>query len=56
MINTHEQEKKQFVRLFQEQGIDRFDERFQVLEAFLQLDHHVSQADIVQQLKKTVSG
>ncbi len=52
MINTHEQEKKQFVRLFQEQGIDRFDERFQVLEAFLQLDHHVSQADIVQQLKK----
>ncbi len=52
MINTHEQEKKQFIRLFQELGLDRFDERFQVLEAFLQLDHHVSQADIVQQLKK----
>ncbi len=52
MINTHEQEKKQFIRLFQEQGLDRFDERFQVLEAFLQLDHHVSQEDIVQQLKK----
>jgi Fur family ferric uptake transcriptional regulator len=52
MINTHEQEKKQFIRLFQEQGLDRFDERFQVLEAFLQLDHHVSHADIVQQLKK----
>ncbi len=52
MINTHEQEKKQFMRLFQEQGLDRFDERFQVLEAFLQLDHHVSQADIVRQLEK----
>lgn len=52
MINTHEQEKKQFIRLFQEQGLDRFDERFQVLEAFLQLDHHVSQEEIVQQLKK----
>ncbi|MCF8090845.1 MAG: FeoA domain-containing protein [Desulfotignum sp.] len=52
MINTHEQEKKQFIRLFQEQGLDRFDERFQVLEAFLHLDHHVTQADIVQQLKK----
>jgi Fur family ferric uptake transcriptional regulator len=52
MINTHEQEKKQFIRLFQEQGLDRFDERFQVLEAFLQLDHHVSQEDIVRQLKK----
>jgi Fur family ferric uptake transcriptional regulator len=52
MINTHEQEKKQFIRLFQEQGLDRFDERFQVLEAFLQLEHHVSQDDIVRQLKK----
>jgi Fur family transcriptional regulator, ferric uptake regulator len=52
MINTHEQEKKQFIRLFQEQGLDRFDERFQVLEAFLQLDHHVTQAEIVRQLEK----
>ena len=52
MINTHEQEKKQFIRLFQEQGLDRFDERFQVLEAFLQLDHHVTGADILQQLEK----
>ena len=52
MINTHEQEKKQFIRLFQEQGLDRFDERFQVLEAFLQLDHHVTQTEIVRQLEK----
>ncbi|HSL60462.1 MAG TPA: FeoA domain-containing protein [Desulfotignum sp.] len=52
MINTHEQEKKQFIRLFQEQGLDRFDERFQVLEAFLQLDHHVTKAEIVEQLEK----
>ncbi len=52
MINTHEQEKKQFIRLFQEQGLDRFDERFQVLDAFLQLDHHVTKADILRQLEK----
>ncbi len=52
MINTHEQEKKQFIRLFQEQGLDRFDERFQVLEAFLKLDHHVTRADILRQLEK----
>jgi len=52
MINTHEQEKKQFIRLFQEQGLDRFDERFQVLDAFLQLDHHVTRADILRQLEK----
>lgn len=52
MINTHEQEKKQFIRLFQEQGLDLFDERFSVLDAFLKLEHHVSLKDISRQLKK----
>ena len=51
MINRHEQEKKQFRRLFQQQGVDRFDERFQVLEAFLKLEHHVTKLDISRQLK-----
>ncbi|MCG8618672.1 MAG: FeoA domain-containing protein [Desulfobacterales bacterium] len=52
MINSHEQEKKQFRRLFRQQGVDRFEERFQVLEAFLKLEHHVSLDDIVRQLVK----
>lgn len=52
MSNTHEQEKKQFIRLFQEQGVDRFDERFQVLEAFLKLEQHVTQRQISEQLKQ----
>ncbi len=51
MINTHEQEKKQFIRLFQAQGLNRFDERFQVLDAFLKLDHHVTLAEISRQLR-----
>ncbi|MCG8635706.1 MAG: FeoA domain-containing protein [Desulfobacterales bacterium] len=51
MINRHEQEKKQFRRLFQQQGVDRFEERFQVLEAFLKLEHHVSLEEISNQLK-----
>lgn len=51
MINTHEQEKKQFKRLFQQQDVDRFDERFQVLEAFLKLEHHLTCRDISRQLK-----
>jgi len=50
MINTHEQEKEQFKRLFQQQGIDKFVERFQVLEAFLKLEHHVTIKDILVQL------
>ncbi len=51
MINRHEQEKKQFRRLFRQQGVDRFEERFQVLEAFLKLEHHVSLEEIANQLK-----
>jgi len=50
MIDTHEQEKKQFKRLFQQQGVDKFISRFQVLEAFLKLEHHVTIKDILAQL------
>ena len=50
IINKHEQEKKQFKRLFQQQGIDKFSSRFQVLEAFLKLEHHVTIKDILVQL------
>jgi len=52
MINKHEQEKKQFKRLFQQQGVDRFDLRFQILEAFLKLEHHVTVDDVLTQLNK----
>lgn len=51
MTNTHEQEKKQFKRLFQQQGVERFDNSFQVLEAFLKLEQHVTIKDIQGQLK-----
>ncbi len=51
MINRHEQEKKQFRQLFAQQGLDRFEDRFNVLEAFLKLEHHVSIQDILEQLK-----
>ncbi|MEH0022950.1 MAG: FeoA domain-containing protein [Desulfobacter sp.] len=51
MINRHEQEKKQFRRLFQQQGVNRFEERFQVLESFLKLEDHVSLEEIQAQLK-----
>jgi Fur family ferric uptake transcriptional regulator len=50
MINTHEQEKKQFKRLFQQQGVDKLTSRSQVLEAFLKLEHHVTIKDILAQL------
>jgi len=51
VINRHEQEKKQFRQLFAQQGLDRFEDRFNILEAFLKLEHHVSIKDILVQLK-----
>ncbi|MFH2060146.1 MAG: FeoA domain-containing protein [Pseudomonadota bacterium] len=50
MTNTHEHEIKQFKRLFQQQGVDQFDLRFQVLEAFLKLEHHVTIKEVMTQL------
>jgi Fur family ferric uptake transcriptional regulator len=52
MTSTHEHEKKQFKRLFQQQGVDQFDLRFAVLEAFLKLEHHVTIEDVISQLQK----
>ncbi len=52
MTNTHEQEKKQFKRLFAQQGVDQFDLKFQVLEAFLKLEHHVTIREVMTQLGK----
>jgi len=51
MKKTHEQEKKQFKRLFQQQGINQFGSRFRVLEAFLKLEKHVTIRDIQNQLR-----
>lgn len=51
MLDRHAQEKKQFRQLFEQQGLDRFEERFQVLESFLKLEHHVSLDEIIEQLK-----
>ncbi len=47
MTHTHDQEKKQFQRLFRNQGVDQLDARFRVLEAFLTLEHHVTIDDIM---------
>jgi Fur family ferric uptake transcriptional regulator len=42
MKQLHRQEKEQFKKLFQQEQIDRFEERFQVLEGFLKTERHVT--------------
>jgi len=38
----HKQEKEQFVKLFKQDRIERFDDRVAVLEVFLRIEHHVT--------------
>ena len=42
----HKREKEQFVKLFKEDRIDRFEDRLHVLEVFLQTEHHVTAQEL----------
>ena len=52
MKQVHIQEKHQFKKLFKQELIDNFENRFKVLEAFLQVEKHVTVDDVVYQLKE----
>ena len=52
MPDRHQQEKEQFRRLFGQRGLDRFEERFQILASFLKLEGHVSLAQIAYQVRQ----
>ena len=51
MTQLHTYEKKQFEKLFKDEHIDNFEDRFKVLEAFLKTERHVTQAELLEQLK-----
>jgi Fur family ferric uptake transcriptional regulator len=50
MKQIHVQEKQQFKKLFKQEHIDNFEDRFKVLEAFLQTEKHVSTNELVERL------
>ncbi|MDM8543745.1 transcriptional repressor [Desulfococcaceae bacterium HSG9] len=52
MKQIHRQEKKQFLRLFEQEGIDHIEERFQVLEIFLQTESHLTGDELIRLLKE----
>ena len=53
MKQVHVQEKQQFKDLFKQEHIDNFEDRFKVLEAFLQTEKHVTVNDLVELLKNS---
>jgi Fur family ferric uptake transcriptional regulator len=52
MKQIHIQEKEQFKKLFKQEQIDNFEDRFKVLEVFLQNERHVTIDEMVELLKR----
>ena len=52
MKQTHLQEKQQFKKLFKQEYIEHFEDRFKILEAFLQTEKHVTVDELLQLLQK----
>ncbi len=56
MKQIHRQEKKQFENLFRQEQIDRLEDRFKVLETFLQTEAHVTDKELFSMLKEKGYG
>jgi len=52
MKQIHRQENEQFKKLFSQERIDNIEDRVKVLEAFLQIEKHVTSAELVQILNE----
>jgi Fur family ferric uptake transcriptional regulator len=52
MEPIHHQEKEQFNRLFEDEGIDRIEDRLAILEAFLAIEEHISFQELIIALKR----
>ena len=48
MKRIHRQEHEQFKKLFAQEHTDNIEDRFKILEAFLQTEQHVTSAELVQ--------
>jgi len=46
MKRLHNQEKQQFQKLFSQENIDSFEDRFKVLEVFLQTERHLTPSEL----------
>jgi len=53
MTKIHSQEKEQFKELFARADVDNFEERYRILEVFLQGEDHVTAAELSARLEKS---
>jgi Fur family ferric uptake transcriptional regulator len=53
MKRLHNQEKEQFKKLFKQENIDAFEDRFKILEVFLQTERHLTISELVELLSES---
>lgn len=53
MKRVHSREKEQFKKLFKQENIDAFEDRFKILEVFLQTERHLTVSELVQLLNES---
>jgi len=53
MKRVHGKEKEQFKKLFKQENIDAFEDRFKILEVFLQTERHLTASELVQLLDES---
>lgn len=53
MKRIHNHEKEQFKKLFKQEDIDDFEDRFKILEVFLQNEHHLTVGELTQRLNES---
>ena len=52
MKQIHRQEKQQFKKLFKQEYIDDFEDRFNILEVFLQTEKHLTSSELIELLEE----
>jgi len=52
MKHIHRQEKQQFKKLFKQEYIDDFEDRFNILEVFLQTEKHLTSSKLIELLEE----
>ncbi len=53
MKRVHAKEKEQFKKLFKQENIDAFEDRFKILDVFLQTESHLTVRELVQLLDES---
>lgn len=54
--SIHKQEREQFIKLFQDDHIDDFEDRLKVLEVFLQTEKHVTAEELLDLVRRQGHG